>query len=264
MIYRKNIKQFFRGDPTLLLHLSADDTLLFQDGKLNVNWVQNAVTYSKISHPIRAPKKVCYSFNGTTSYITTSAFISALGNTARTILLWFRLKSNPSSPAHYKYLVGIGQTNATAQDFSLSISDQSSANYYVYLRRYFEDQRWLIAPLSSNFFLNRWRFLALVYPGTVSGDLRLYIDCVFYPRDSGYSSGSVTFNTPSNYVDLGRNRAHAFGDVEISEFALFNRALSFKEITSYYNWVIKQNKYFAFSEPSISSLTRRRLLLSTN
>jgi hypothetical protein len=263
MIYRRgNIKQFFRGDSTLLLHLCADDTLLFQDGKLSVNWVQNAVTYSKISHFIMAPKKVCYSFNGSTSYITTSAVIPSLGNSARTILIWFRLKSNPSSS--YKYFVGIGQTNSTAQDFSLSISDQGTSNYYVYLRRYFDDQRWLIAPLSSNFFLNRWRFLALVYPGTVSGDLKLYIDCVFYSRDSGFSSGAVTFNTPSNYVDLGRNRAHSYGDVEISEFALFNRALSFNEISSYYRWAIgERNKsIFIFGIPSVIN-TRRRLLLST-
>jgi len=262
MVYRRgNIKQFFRGDPTLLLHLSADDTLLFQDGKLNVNWVQNAVTYSKISHFIRASKKVCYSFNGSTSYITTSTVIPALGNSARTILIWFRLRSNPSSS--YKHLVGIGQTNSTAQDFSLSISDQATSNYYVYLRRYYEDQRWLIAPLSSNFFLNRWRFLALVYPGTVTGDCKLYIDCVFYPRDSSFSSGSVTFNTPSNYVDLGRNRAHSYGDVEISEFALFNRALSFNEIVSYYNWAIGKKKYAVFDVPSIPLNLRRRLLLST-
>jgi hypothetical protein len=239
MIYKRSIKQFFKGDPTLSRYYALATTADLSGKGKNLSTVGGGAILTGSGGL----------FNGSGAYnISESSNYGDFTNMA-----WIKISPSVSAGDGFIHCIGgdANVNNFVAISF-ISISHPThpgkidyeaifSGNYSLIGTKQVNDGRWhLIIQVRRSG--NHLGYL----DGKLDGSTWIPMVATSIGQDS---IGYYRYNN-SNYFRGW-----------IREVAVFSRALSPAEISAYYKWVVSPKKYFVFTQPSVIN-TRRRLLLS--
>jgi len=245
MIYKRSIKQFFKGDPALKAYYNLYSTADFSNSA-NKPLTNNNVVLSGDGGNFNPSLSAYLRY---TSAITTSFPF--------TWMIWVKSPYKLNSELG----TGIGVLNQGGNPGAGGISPWlffNGLNNRLDFGIYGSSDKILeITSSTTEYPPNKWICVVAVARGVGDGDL--FENGVKKTVNNSYSSQAPRWD-PNFYI--GANVA--YNDYKfngwIKEVAVFSRALSPAEISAYYKWVVSPKKYFVFTQPSIN--TRRRLLLS--
>lgn len=95
-----------------------------------------------------------------------------------------------------------------------------------------------ITPTSSTLTLNKWYHISCVFRDAVTFDITPYIDLVVPTLSTSGTGGAIAWSSNSaSRTRLGESWGPGgdFSDIDISQVKVYNRELSFDEITQNYN-----------------------------
>ena len=178
---------------------------------------------------------LAYSFAGsggtpTTTFLATSNNFPIVGNTSRSVSLWFRLDETPVYP--YGNLISWG-TDSTGSSFAIVYEPWQGHGYNFSINC--NNLKWgWIKPGTIE--LNRWHHIFVSYE-TNLGSSQMYLDGM---RLAGISEPS--FGTPTTTIntDFGRLRINSYLDLGfgifgvIDDVRIYNRALSTNDVAALY------------------------------
>jgi hypothetical protein len=243
MIFKRSIKQFFRGDPRLKGYWSFDGSFTDYSGNGN-NGANFNVSFVPTYDKFRGGLAVY--FNGSTSYVWLGDPSSLSPPRPLSLLLW--IKTSATTWPQYGSVfirkrlggwnLGIGDNGTGRIQWGFW---NGTTQIVVFSTKLVNDNKWhlIVGVIGTN-------YVSLYIDGRLESSLN--------NSDSiAYGAGGVAFGRD------GDNSGNYYNGL-IDEAGFFSRALSPTEISAYYKWVVSPKKYFVFTEPSIN--TRRRLLLS--
>jgi hypothetical protein len=244
MIYRRgSIKQFFKGDPTLLRYYDLSTRADLSGKGKNLSVVGNGAKLSGFGGLFDGSG--AYSISETITYgdFTNMAWIKTNILGTGTIIESISQIGGGSVNNNIAY-IGIVETGHSTYPGRAWYGAYFSNNYDLAGTKRIDDGKWhLIVQVRSGS-----RHL-----GYLDGKLDV--------------SGSIpTTGANPGQDSVGYNRYYNVGYFRgwIREVAVFSRVLSPDEISAYYNWAIgaRNKSIFIFDVPSVIN-ARRRLLLST-
>jgi hypothetical protein len=239
MIYKRSIKQFFKGDPTLSRYYDLSTSADLSGKGKNLSTVGSGAKLSGFGGLFDGSGAYNISESITYGDVTNMALVRIIslgsGNDSL-IIQQIGGSSNNNSLLH----LGVWDSGS-ANPGKVRFGAYFSAGYDLTSTKRIDDGKWhLIVQVRSGS-----RHL-----GYLDGKLDV--------------SGSIsTAGANPGQDSVGYNRYYNAGYFRgwIREVAVFSRALSPAEISAYYKWVVSPKKYFVFTQPSVIN-TRRRLLLS--
>ena len=244
MIYKRSIKQFFKGDPGLKayynLYSTADFSYLANKPLINNNVVLSG-SGGNFNPSLSAYLRYA-------SAITTSFPF--------TWIIWVKSPYKLNSELGANVAVLSQGLNPGNGGISPWLWFNSGLNGRLDFGIYGSSDRVLsITSSTPDYSPNKWLCIVAIARGVGDGDL--FENGIRKTVNNSYSNQTPGWNT--NFY-IGANVA--YNDYRfngwIREVAVFSRALSPAEISAYYKWVVSPKKYFVFTQP-----LNHRLLLFT-
>lgn len=241
------------------------DALIAVDAENSASYPGTGNTWSSLVYPqINGTKtaNVTYvsgnpsylNFSGTDSYVDFQLSNPA-GAWAHSVSCWFQLSVNQSAlTGTYYTLFSLGNVAGTSQLSSFGISNDS-LNWYFYAND--------TSSSYNAFEAGKWYHIALTYNGGDASIINkiMYINGV--PRPFYSRGGSGALNIAANTIlSIGRERiygAHNPFPGKISQFQLWNRALSENEVVQLYK--SEQAKFIPTLDMAVSNLSVNNLVV---
>jgi hypothetical protein len=223
---RGSVRKFFRGDPNLVGNWSFDEGIgtIAKDlsGKGNNGTLINSPTWKNGIF-----NNTCLYFNGVNNYVEVSRNSSFEPANEITVMAWVLNPTNQArSVVHHWF------------GYTLEFLDQNSdgiheAGFVIYTSG--SGAKHL--PSSIRPIFNKWLLLVGTYSSYLGKQI-LYENGIKTAEQN--ASGTLVYsNVPLRFAS--RSDTLQYFNGAIDEVAIFSRALSPREIQSYYNWAISKS-----------------------
>jgi hypothetical protein len=167
-------------------------------------------------------------FDGVDDYVDVNFNLSSIpsGSSPRTYCGWYNTSVSTYGNQTFAY---IGYTGSDVGTIGQRIS-LTAGNTRVAIA--FNGLNWGVDTIS----LSGWNFVSYTFDGSIGTDFKIYINSVLQTPSVLAGTGSVSVNTLIQTVRIGATRdSSIFQQGNISNFQIYNRALSASEVLQNYN-----------------------------
>jgi len=232
---RGSVRLFFKGDPTLVGNWSFDEETgtIAKDlsGKGNNGTLTNGPLWvgGKFSGAL--------SFDGVNDYVTMGNNSMLGPSNTITVMAWVK---TPSSFSGLVFPQIVTRSSSGSTGFNLYVVyEEATGNTIPYFSfilltttgNWGSDWARDTIPIA----VNTWYFVVGMRDN--NGFVSIWVNGTLRAIDTAITSGSINYGSTPEFA-IGRKASGSYWRGIIDEVAIFSRALSPKEIQSYYNWAI--------------------------